>query len=104
MSEFLFLVSILLGFLVGTLLTGNLYYFFFITLPNLIKAKLNGELNNPLRSFLGIIFPIIIWITVSVLVLYLISNFFSSYIKLFYCGAFISVVFNINSIFKFNKQ
>lgn len=104
MSEFLFLVSILLGFLIGTLLIGNLFYFFFVDLPNIIKIKLNGELSNPIQSSLKIVVPIIIWIGVSILTLYLISNYFSSYLKLFYCGAAISLVFNINTVFKFNKS
>lgn len=104
MTELFFIISIVMGFLIGTLLIGNLFYFFIVNLPNIIKFKLRGELDSPISEFLKMVFPSFFWITISAVILYLISNYFESYLKLFFCGVGIALFFSLNAIFNLKRN
>ena len=98
MSELLFALFILLGFLSGTLFAGNLCFLVLIKLPKLIKRKLNSEVIVPIEEFINLIIPIVIWICVAIGLIYLISNYFNIYQKLFYSGIALSIIFCMHTL------
>lgn len=102
MNELFFVISILMGFLIGTLLLGNLLYFFFVNLPNIVRIKLRGELESPLSELLKIALPSFFWVVLTAFILLLISNYFESYLKLFFCGGAIALLFSLNALLKIN--
>lgn len=104
MSELLFALFILLGFLSGTLIAGNLFFLFLIKLPNLVKMKLRGDNVIPLDAITDIIAPIIIWILAAIGLIYVISNYFNIYQKLFFSGISISVIFCFHTIINSYRQ
>ena len=103
MNEFFFALFILTGFLIGTLLFGHLLYFSLYSLPNLINAKPDEAISASLIQFLKRIFPLALWATITLALIIIINNFFSSYLKLFYCGLAISFIFAASEIFRKNK-
>ena len=98
MSELLFALFILLGLLSGTLFAGNLSYLLFIKLPKLIKRKFDGDVVIPLEAFVDILLPVTLWTLVAASLIYLISNYFTIYQKLFYSGIAISIIFCLHTL------
>ena len=96
MNELLFALFLLVGFLLGTLFFGHLFYFSVISLPNLVKNSAGSSLGSTFVELVRKIFPLIIWLTVSVTLVLVINNYFPFYIKLFYCGLAISLIFSVS--------
>ncbi len=96
MNELLFALFLLVGFLLGTLLFGHLFYFMSVSLPNLIKNSGNSTFGATLIEMIRKVFPLIIWLIVSVSLVLVINNYFSFYIKLFYCGLAIALIFSVS--------
>ncbi len=96
MNEHLFALFLLVGFLLGTLLFGHLFYFMSVSLPNLIKNSGNSTFGATLIEMIRKVFPLIIWLIVSVSIVLVINNYFSFYIKLFYCGLAIALIFSVS--------
>lgn len=96
MNELLFALFLLVGFLLGTLLFGHLFYFSVISLPNLVKNSAGASLGSTFVELVRKIIPLIIWLAVSVSLVLVINNFFSFYIKLFYCGLAIALIFSVS--------
>ena len=96
MNELLFALFLLAGFLLGTLLFGHLFYFTAISLPNLVKNSGSSTFGAILTEMIRKIFPLLIWIAVSVGLVLMINNYFPFYIKLFYCGLAIALIFSVS--------
>jgi len=96
MNELLFALFLLVGFLLGTLLFGHLFYFLSISLPNLVKNSGNSTFGATFIEMIRKVFPLLIWIIVSVSLVLVINNYFSFYIKLFYCGLAIALIFSVS--------
>ena len=96
MNELLFALFLLAGFLLGTLLFGHLFYFTAISLPNLVKNSGSSPFGTILIEMIRKIFPLLIWLVVSVSLVLVINNYFPFYIKLFYCGLAIAFIFSVS--------
>ncbi len=96
MNELLFALFLLAGFLLGTLLFGHLFYFTAISLPNLVKNSGSSTFGAILIEMTRKIFPLLVWIAVSASLVLMINNYFPFYIKLFYCGLAIALIFSIS--------
>jgi len=96
MNELLFALFLLAGFLLGTLFFGHLFYFTAISLPNLIRNSGNSTFGETLIEMIRKVIPLLIWIALSVGLVMVINNYFSFYIKLFYCGLAIAFIFSVS--------
>jgi len=96
MNELLFALFLLAGFLLGTLLFGHLFYFTTISLPNLVKNSGGSTIGAKLIEMIRKVIPLLIWIALSVGLIMVINNYFSFYIKLFYCGLAIAFIFSVS--------
>ena len=96
MNELLFAIFLLAGFLLGTLLFGHLFYFTTISLPNLVRNRAESTFGATLFEMIRKVIPLFIWIVLSVGLILVINNYFSFYIKLFYCGLAIALIFTVS--------
>lgn len=96
MNELLFALFLLVGFLLGTLLFGHLFYCATVSLPGLLKNSSTGSFGSTLIETFRKILPLIVWLTVSVCLVLVINNYFPFYIKLFYCGLAIAFIFSVS--------
>lgn len=96
MNELLFALFLMAGFLLGTLLFGHLFYFTAISLPNLVKNSGSSTFGATVIEMMRKVFPLLIWIVLSVSLVLVINNYFSFYIKLFYCGLAIAFIFSVS--------
>lgn len=103
MNEFFFALFILTGFLIGTLLFGHFMFLSFHSLPNVIRLKTDVSISSKILFFLKTILPLGLWLVLASVLTLVINNFFSSYLKLFYCEIAISFVFVAVELFKRKK-
>lgn len=93
MNELLFAIFIITGFLLGTVLLGNLLYYSIYSLPRFISLKLQGNLKSPIPVFFKITYPLLMWLIITVLAVFIVFYFFSPYSKMFLSGTMISLIF-----------
>jgi|GEM_PF-4633944 len=93
MSELLFALFIISGFLLGTVVLGNLLYYSIYSLPRFISLKLHGNLKSPLPVFFKITYPLMMWLIITVSAVFVVFYFFSPYSKMFLSGTMISLIF-----------
>jgi len=91
MNELLFALFLLAGFLLGTLFFGHLFYFAAISLPNLVRNSGNSTFGETLIEMIRKVI-----LALSVGLVMVINNYFSFYIKLFYCGLAIAFIFSVS--------
>lgn len=97
MNELLFALFLLVGFLLGTLLFGHLFYFSTISFPNIIRNSGGISVGSTFLELGRKIFPLLLWIVVSLSLVLVINKYFPFYIKLFICGLAIALIFTIGS-------
>ena len=98
MNELLFALFILVGFLSGMLLFGHLFYFSLYSFPAIINLTSDETLGSTILELAKRVYPAIIWLIVSIALIIAINKFFTFYIKLFYCGLAISLIFTLGEL------
>lgn len=100
MSEFLFAFFIITGFLLGTVLFGNLLYYSIHLLPKYISLKINRNLKSPVPVFIRITYPVLLWLLSAIVSVLIIYRFFNTYYWMFISGMVISLVFILIDLVK----
>ena len=98
MNELLFALFILVGFLSGMLLFGHMFYFSLYSFPAILKLTSNETLSSTMLELAKKVYPTVIWLLVTIALIIAINKFFTFYIKLFYCGLAISLVFTLGEL------
>lgn len=101
MNEFLIILFIVTGFLLGTVLFGNLFHFLLNTLPE-FSSGTREDLKSSISILLNLIQPLMLWTLASGAAFIIVNYFFSSYMHLFISGAIISIVFIFIDMIKNN--
>ena len=104
MNEILFALFILVGFLSGSLLFGHAFYFSIYSLPSLMQVGSNDTVGSAFLDLIRKIYPLVLWLLITGIITFLINKYFNFYIKLFYCGLAISLIFTVGELLNRNKQ
>ena len=95
MNELLFALFILVGFLSGMLLFGHTFYFSIYSFPVILKITGDDSLSSTITELVKKVYPAVIWLLVTIALIVLVNKFFTFYIKLFYCGLAIALIFTL---------
>ena len=98
MNELLFALFIIVGFLNGMLLFGHLFYFSLFSFPTILKVTGDDTLGSTIAELVKKVYPTVIWLLVTIVLIIVINKFFTFYIKLFYCGLAISLIFMVGEL------
>ena len=104
MNELLFALFILVGFLNGMLFFGHLFFFSLYSFPTIIKLTSDDTLSSTVTEIVKRIYPVVIWLVVTLGLIIVINKFFTFYIKLFYCGLAISLIFVLWELLNRDKE
>ena len=104
MNELLFALFILVGFLNGMLFFGHLFFFSLYSFPTIIKLTSDDTLSSTVTEIVKKIYPVVIWLVVTLGLIIVINKFFTFYIKLFYCGLAISLIFVLWELLNRDKE
>lgn len=104
MNELLFALFILVGFLNGMLLFGHMFYFTLYSFPAIIKLTSDDSLGSTITELVKKVYPAVIWLLVTIVLIIVINKFFDFYIKLFYCGLAISLIFTLGELLNRNSS
>ena len=98
MNELLFALFIIVGFLNGMLLFGHMFYFSLYSFPTILKVTGDDTLGSTISELVKKVYPTLIWLLVTIVLIIVINKFFTFYIKLFYCGLAISLIFILGEL------
>ena len=98
MNELLFALFIIVGFLNGMLLFGHMFYFSLFSFPTILKVTGDDTLSSTITELVKKVYPTVIWLLVTIALIIVINKFFTFYIKLFYCGLAISLIFTLGEL------
>jgi len=104
MNELLFALFMLVGFLNGILLFGHIFYFSLYSLPIIINLTSDESFGSTIVELIKKVYPAVIWLIVTIALIILINKFFTFYIKLFYCGLAISLIFTLGELLNRNSN
>lgn len=104
MNELLFALFILVGFLSGMLLFGHMFYFSLYSFPAILNLTSDQSLGVTIIELAKKVYPALIWLVVTIILVIAINKFFTFYIKLFYCGLAISLIFTLGELLNRNSN